>query len=441
MSDTMAEDPRAVRAFHWAVVAAATVALVVSLRGVQPSGSTLVHAALFVALIVAAENSVVLLAYSAGVSASFLLLMAALTSFGDNLSIGLYMIIGVAGGVGVELLRARRFRVVAFNCAQYALAAGAASAVLHSASLAPIVEAAAGAACFAAVNIGLVVVSVALTSSVPVGDVWAQDVRPALASYLAFGLLGAAAGQLNQAVGVAAVPLFVVPAMVARRAFSAFVELRRAHDAAISVFISAIEAKDPYTAGHAERVATYAAYIGEELGLPPARLEHLRYTALMHDIGKLAVPHELLNKPGRLTEEEYAIVRRHNDVGMRLLTQVGFMRDMAAVAADAGARYGGSASDALMLEAYIVSVADAFDAMTSTRSYRKALSQDVAFGELRDKAGTQFDPRCVEALIAAIERRGERYGAGFEAAAHDFAVEPPTTGVGSAGLGDLADRR
>jgi len=75
--------------------------------------------------------------------------------------------------------------------------------------------------------------------------------------------------------------------------------------------------------------------------------------------------------------------------------------------------------------------------MTSTRSYRKALSQGVAFTELRANAGTQFNPRCVEALIAAIERRGEQYGAGYEIDAHEFAVPPPEAGVGSAGLGDL----
>jgi hypothetical protein len=84
-----------------------------------------------------------------------------------------------------------------------------------------------------------------------------------------------------------------------------------------------------------------------------------------------------------------------------------------------------------------VAVADAFDAMTSTRSYRRALLQEVAFAELRDKAGTQFNPECVNALIRALEKRGEQYGLGFEDFAVDFDVPPPVVGVGSAGLGDL----
>src|SRR5207248_6263880 len=95
----------------------------------------------------------------------------------------------------------------------------------------------------------------------------------------------------------------------------------------------------------------------------------------------------------------------------------------------------------LVEEAHIVAVADAFDAMTSTRSYRRALSQEVAFAELQDKAGTQFNPDCVEALIRAIERRGERYGMGHEEAPVEFEVPPPVAGVGSAGLGDLLEPR
>jgi HD-GYP domain-containing protein (c-di-GMP phosphodiesterase class II) len=205
------------------------------------------------------------------------------------------------------------------------------------------------------------------------------------------------------------------------------------------VFIRAIEAKDTYTAGHAERVAKYALYMGREMGFSPARLEHLRYAALMHDIGKLAVPGRLLNKPGKLTPEEYGRVQRHNRVCIDILTRVDFMKTMVVAASDKHAHYENSdaEADSLVMEAHIVAVADAFDAMTSTRSYRRALSQDVAFAELRDKAGSQFNPECVEALVRAIERKGEHYGLGYEEDPEQFAVAPPVVGVGSAGLGDL----
>jgi hypothetical protein len=94
-----------------------------------------------------------------------------------------------------------------------------------------------------------------------------------------------------------------------------------------------------------------------------------------------------------------------------------------------------------LLEPAIIHVADAFDAMTSTRSYRRALDQQTAFAELRKGSGTQFNGACVEALVAAIERRGEWYGAGHEDVAHDWGVAPPEAGAGSAGLGDLAEER
>ncbi|MET0420314.1 MAG: HD domain-containing phosphohydrolase, partial [Acidimicrobiia bacterium] len=176
-------------------------------------------------------------------------------------------------------------------------------------------------------------------------------------------------------------------------------------------------------------------YVGAELGFSPRRMDRLRYAALMHDIGKLIVPNQLLNKPGRLTEQEFERVRRHEGVSVELLRRIDFLAPVAgdttteaATAAVAGEG---------LVEPTIIHVADAFDAMTSTRSYRKALTQEIAFDELRKGAGTQFSAECAEALIRAIEQRGEHYGAGYEDDVHDWKVAPPEAGTGSAGLGDL----
>jgi HD-GYP domain-containing protein (c-di-GMP phosphodiesterase class II) len=209
--------------------------------------------------------------------------------------------------------------------------------------------------------------------------------------------------------------------------------------------VRALEEKDRYTAGHAGRVASYAQYMGEELGLSAARLERLRYAALMHDVGKLAVPNHLLNKPGRLTAEEFAVVRRHEHVSVEILSMIDFLAPVAPSASGDFSRYRALSDEAGRdatgmgepLEPYIVAVADAFDAMTSTRAYRRALDQEVAYRELRSRAGSQFHPACVEALIAALDRRGEQHGAGHETAVEEYAVPPPTMGAGSAGLGDL----
>jgi HD-GYP domain-containing protein (c-di-GMP phosphodiesterase class II) len=265
------------------------------------------------------------------------------------------------------------------------------------------------------------------------------DMYPALPNYLAFGLLGTLVGQLYANLGPLAVLLLLAPVVIARQTFSSFLELSEAHEATIKVFLRAIEAKDTYTARHTQRVCKYSLYMGEELGFSHTRMEHLRQSALMHDIGKLAVPKHLLNKPGKLTDDEFERVQRHAHVCIDILGLVDFLKPMTAAAAGHHARFDGGGyggTGERPLEAYIVAVADAFDAMTSTRSYRRALPMEVAFDELRAKAGTQFHPDCVNALITAIESRGEQHGLGHEEDAVEFDVAPPVAGVGSAGLGD-----
>lgn len=363
--------------------------------------------------------------------------MAAIAAFPADRVLGAGLV-GLCGGFDWNLLRDRRYTTVVFNAGMLFVAATTAALAYSAAT--PISRPIAFAACvagYALVNVALVTPSVSLNWKQSPRSVL-RDVAPAMPNYLAFGLLGLVVGDLYRSLHPVVLPLLIIPAAIARKTFSSFLELKAAHESTISVFIRAIEAKDPYTAGHAERVAKYAGYMGEELAFTPKRQEHLRYAALMHDIGKLAVPSKLLNKPGRLTAEEYERVQKHNNVCIDILTRVDFMKTMVVAASDKHAHFReGHQQDQLVLEAHIIAVADAFDAMTSTRAYRQALSQDVAFGELRDKAGTQFNPHCVDALIQAIERRGEHYGLGYETDRVEFEVAPPVTGVGSAGLGDL----
>jgi hypothetical protein len=247
-----------------------------------------------------------------------------------------------------------------------------------------------------------------------------------------FAILGVFLGRLYEAHGVLIVALFVTPILAARQAFASYLAVNEQHEATLVVLVQALESKDPYTGGHVARVAQFASYIGAELGFGPSRLRRLHDAALMHDIGKLTVPNQLLNKPGRLTASEYERVRQHEDVSVQLVRRIEALAPCAAAIVGAGL-------DAPM-ESRIIHVADAFDAMTSTRAYRRAMSHDDAVNELQSHAGQQFDPDCVAALVCVLDRRGERYGAGVEAAAasEQFTVPPPTAGVGSAGLGDLA---
>lgn len=257
-------------------------------------------------------------------------------------------------------------------------------------------------------------------------DLWLGDLQ-----IYPFALMGVLLGQIYVDLGAWLVPLFVAPILIARTSFASYLALREAQEATISTLIRTLESKDRYTAGHVERVARFAELIGVEMGFRPSELERLRYAALMHDIGKLIVPNQILNKPGRLTEAEFEQMRRHEPVSVELLRRIDFLAPIAPSIEAEG-------SAGAPIETRIITVVDAFDAMTSTRAYRRALRQEVAFAELRDKSGTQFDAVCVEALITVIERGGERYGDGFETDVAEFEVPPPVVGTGSAGLGDLA---
>jgi hypothetical protein len=275
---------------------------------------------------------------------------------------------------------------------------------------------------------------VALSRGESYGRVLKEDVTFEVGA-VPFALLGLGLGWVYLELGAAVVPILVVPILIARSVYATFLELKAGQEHAIDTLILALEAKDRYTAGHAQRVATFSEYVGAELSFGQRRMERLRYAALMHDIGKLIVPNQILNKPGRLTEAEFERVKRHEPVSVELLHRIDFLAPVAGDTTTAAATAAVDGSG--LIEPAIFHVADAFDAMTSTRSYRRALSQETAFGELRAGAGTQFNPACVDALITAIERRGEHYGDGHEIDDHDWAVAPPEAGTGSAGLGHL----
>jgi hypothetical protein len=420
--------------------AVALVALIAAV-GADPTLPALPALVVFVLLGLWAENWGVPLPSAITVSPSLMVVMAAIAAMdGHGMLLGVAAV-GVANGITLTLLRQRRYPSVIANSAQYLISSLAGAVVFEASHAAPeIVRVVLTCVAFAIVNVGLVLPGAAAVYQESASKIWA-DMRPALPGYLAFGALGALVGELYDTLGPLAIVLLLTPIVIARATFHSFLQLVEAHDATIRVFLRAIAAKDEYTAKHTERVCKYSVYIGEQLGLPHTRLQHLHHAALMHDIGKLAVPKHLLNKPGKLTDGEFVRVQQHAHVCIDILDLVDFLKPMTAAAAGHHARYDGGGyggTGERPLEAYIVGVADAYDAMTSTRSYRRALPMEVAFDELRSKAGTQFHPDCVHALIAAITARGERHGFGHEVDTVAFDVPPPVVGVGSAGLGDRA---
>ena len=181
----------------------------------------------------------------------------------------------------------------------------------------------------------------------------------------------------------------------------------------IRALANAIEARDPYTRGHSERVTEYSVKIAQTLGMEQDTVKKIRYAALLHDIGKINIKEEILNKPGRLTDEEFRIMNKHPTLGAKIMEPVKEFRDILPIMYHHHERYGsGGYPDSISGEqipfpARILAVADSFDAMTSDRPYRKALPLEVAIGELKKHAGTQFDPKVVEVFLQVIEEEEE----------------------------------
>jgi len=195
-------------------------------------------------------------------------------------------------------------------------------------------------------------------------------------------------------------------------------QLERDFERTVASLAAAIEAKDPTTEGHVQRVAHLAVLVGRRLGLDERQLRVLRYGAMLHDVGKIGVPERILNKPGGLTPNEKEIMEEHVEIGLRIIRDVEVLREVDPLiryhqerwdGARAGVKYPGYfglAGEQIPVGARILSVVDAFDAITHDRPYRRGAPVEAAVEELRREAGRQFDPRLVEALIEAL-REGE----------------------------------
>jgi len=177
----------------------------------------------------------------------------------------------------------------------------------------------------------------------------------------------------------------------------------------VKALANTIDAKDSYTNGHSSRVAKYSVMIAERMGYQGEKLEQLEYAALLHDIGKIGIPREIINKPSRLTDEEYEIIKTHPGIGGNILDEITEIPDIAVGARWHHERYDGKGyPDGLMGDeipelARIIGVADAYDAMTSKRSYRDVLPQDVVLAEIEKGKGNQFDLRIAEHMVSIIE--------------------------------------
>jgi HD-GYP domain-containing protein (c-di-GMP phosphodiesterase class II) len=173
------------------------------------------------------------------------------------------------------------------------------------------------------------------------------------------------------------------------------------------------EIRDPYIRGHQERTSRWAAALAEEMGLATDRVRNTRMAGLVHDLGNVGTSKRILNKPGKLTEEEFAQIKEHPPLAsIMIMSEIEALQKIVPVVRHHHERFDGQGypdglgGEEIPVEARILAVADAFDAMLHERPYRKALSKEQTIAELKRCAGTQFDPTVVEAFLALLGRRG-----------------------------------
>jgi hypothetical protein len=233
-----------------------------------------------------------------------------------------------------------------------------------------------------------------------------------LTSDLGYAVLGLLIAALWAVVGAFAAVLVLIPLFVARWAMGQFAEQQRAYSATMEALCQAVETKDFYTRGHSERVSRGSSMIAREIRMRPDRAEAIKYAGMLHDVGKLGVPTKVLQKNGPMTEEEYAAIQLHPMRGLEIVREIGFLDEALTGIMHHHERVDGKgypmglAADEIPEFARVIAVADAFDSMTSNRSYRRARGIDEAVSELRKVAGSQFDPAMVEAFISALGREG-----------------------------------
>lgn len=191
----------------------------------------------------------------------------------------------------------------------------------------------------------------------------------------------------------------------------ALIAQKRIHLDSVKILVGAIDAKDPYTRGHSDRVRKMSVKIGEKLGFKGKRLENLEYGALLHDIGKIGIKDEVLQKRGPLSAEEYCHIKKHPLIGVKIVEGVDFFKEMLPMIRHHHERFDGSGypdglvGEVIPAEARIIAISDAFDAMNSTRPHRPAKVLDDMLAEFEKFKGKQFDPHIFEILLEILRPR------------------------------------
>jgi hypothetical protein len=380
-----------------------------------------------------------------------------LLAIGFVFGVGPAMVVALLAAAVHALRRRPMVHKILFNAALFVLSTGAAAGIWSllggngSSLAAQFVYAQVAAVVFLVVNVGLISFAMAIDESLSPIAVWNERLRWMTLHYLSFGPLALGVVVAYKRVGIAGVIAFALPPLLtmlsvrlyltrtreaverlrdanaelvaANERLSAMTEqIRKTHRDTIAALSRSMEAKDLYTGGHTERVAVIAVALAEQLGFTGEELAAIEIAALLHDIGKIGIPEHILHKPGPLDDDEWAVMRQHPLMSDSILSTVElhpFVREAARWSherLDGGGYPDGLSGDEIPLPARIVLVADAFDAITTDRPYRRGQSTAVALAEIGRNAGTQFCPLVVAALERAASEREDVFPVGELAA-------------------------
>lgn len=264
------------------------------------------------------------------------------------------------------------------------------------------------------INVGLITVAISIAEKMSLRGNWALNIKWLIPHMVALAPLGILIAVTYRAAGPFSVLLFFLPLLVARYSFQKHLEMRDAFHSTIRMLMAVLDARDNSTRGHSQRVAEYAVAIGKQLKMTEDQLELLNYAGLLHDIGKVGITDAILKKPGIYSDDEYRQMRMHSAIGADIIKDISLLGAARDWVLHHHERYDGRGfphrlkGEEIPLGARIITLADAFDAITSDRPYKAGMPIPLAIEELKRNAGTQFDPQVVAAFLPMVEELAPR---------------------------------